>query len=176
MFRESSRWLTPEIITILAVVMLFGVCPVKADTVWISGHHEIFDGDVYGEIWMYNDATADMFGGDVSKLELFDVTVIDILGGEMDILRTHDNSIINIYSCILDELHSYDNSFVYLYAYDVTYDDMTQMIEGIYYKDSSFFSIYLLHGQDTYSHITVVPEPSTIFLLSLGGLLFRKIR
>ncbi len=33
MFRKSSRWLTPELITIMAVVMLSGVCPARADIV-----------------------------------------------------------------------------------------------------------------------------------------------
>jgi len=36
----------------------------QADTVWESGHHEIFDGNIYSEIWMYNDCTLDIFGGD----------------------------------------------------------------------------------------------------------------
>jgi len=37
-----------------------------------------------------------------------------------------------------------------------------------------FFYFELLHGQDTYSHIVVIPEPSSIFLFSLGFLLFKR--
>jgi len=54
-----------KILTIMLVPMLLEVCPVNADTVWTSGHHEIIDGDIYGEIWMYNDCTLDILGGDI---------------------------------------------------------------------------------------------------------------
>jgi len=167
-----------KIMTILVVIMLFGVGRVQADTVWTEGYHEINDGDVYGEIWMYNDATADMFGGDVGKLETFDVTGFDMLGGEVDRLYVHDYSTVNIFGGTLYTLEATENSLFYIYAYDVTYDPLgggysNGWLEGTYFSDDSRFG-FSLFAQDTYLHITVIPEPSTILLLSLGGLLVRR--
>jgi len=169
-----------KIFTILAVVMLFAVCPVQADTVWTSGHHEIFDGDVYGEIWMYNDCTLDIFSGEVSRLAAYDVTVTDWFGGQMLILWARDNSIINIYGGTLGDLWVAESSLVNLYAYDVIshptggYYNLG-WIEGRYLNSDLYFE-FDFAGQDTGSHINVVPEPATLLLLSLGVLLVRKRR
>ena len=92
-----------KIFSILAAVILFEVCPVRATT-WTSGHHEIFDGDVYGELDIYNDVTLDIFGGDIGSLWAFDNTFTNWYDGEMIYLRARDDSIVNIYGGILDIL------------------------------------------------------------------------
>lgn len=166
-----------EIITILVVPMLCGIHPVRA-TVWTSGHHEIVNGEVYGEIWMYNDTTASMLGGDIYKMETFDVTSFDMAAGELDRLYVHDSSLANIRGGTLYTLEATNNSLVYIYAYDVTYDPTgggygKGWLEGKYIIDNSTFGFSLL-TQDTYSHITVIPEPSAILLFGLGCLFIRK--
>jgi len=47
---------------IIAILVVLA-CQLQADTIWTEGHHEIYDGDEYWEISMYNDTTADMWGG-----------------------------------------------------------------------------------------------------------------
>ena len=56
--------------TIAAIILpvLFVVYPAQGDIEWTSGYHEINSPDIYGEIWRWGDATADMFGGQVYKL------------------------------------------------------------------------------------------------------------
>jgi len=162
-----------KLFTILALVMFFGVCAVQADTVWTSGHHEIFDDDVYGEIWMYNDCTLDIFGGDIGRLAAYDTTFTNWYDGQMYTLWARDNSIINIYGGTLGDLWAAEESYVYLYAYDVKLDDTEYILTGRYYSNDNFFSIDV-HNQDIYSHIVVIPEPATVLLLGLGTLLSRK--
>jgi len=169
-----------KIITILAAVILAGVCPIKADTVWETGYHEIYDGDVYHEIWMYNDATADMFGGDVYKLEMFDTSAFDMLGGVMDIIIMRNNSVSYIRGGNLGALASIENSSVYLYAYDVIHHPTGGhydggWVEGKYYLDGASFD-FDLGAQYTYQHINIVPEPSTLAFLALGFLAIRKLK
>jgi hypothetical protein len=45
-------------------------------------------------------------------------------------------------------------------------------IEGRYYNDDVLFS-FDLWGEEVYSHINVVPEPATILLFGMGGLIMR---
>ena len=152
--------------------------PLQADTVWESGHHEIVDGDIYGEIWMYNDCTLDIFGGDIFRLAAYDNTITYWYDGVMDILWARGDSIINIYGGQFTLLSAIDNSLVNLYAYDVVithtggfWDD--GQVTGKYYLDDTSF-IFDLWGQNTYSHINIIPEPASILLLSLGLLFLRK--
>ena len=91
-----------------------------ADTVWDTGHHEIIAGDEYWEIYMYNDATADMFGGDVFKIETHDLTHFNFLGGELTDLRIHGNGTANFNGGELNRLGIDGNGLLNLYAYDVT--------------------------------------------------------
>ncbi len=163
---------TKVIITFLAISILCGANPVQADVVWTEGHHQINDGDVYGELGIYNDVVLDIFGGDIFYVFAFDSTITNWYDGQIDYLRANDESIVNIYGgSILDFLYAGDSSQIYLYAYNVTYNDITHFIEGNYCQDDSYFSFELLHGQDTYSHITMIPEPTTMLLLGLGGLI-----
>jgi hypothetical protein len=87
------------------MMVLCVVCPVRADTVWDSGHHEILDGETYNEIWLLNDATADMLGGDVFQLGTLDTSRFNMFGGTMDILMVRYDSIVNIYGGTLSLLN-----------------------------------------------------------------------
>ena len=170
--RKSAIFLTG------VVLMLAPMCPVQADTVWLSGHHEITDGDVYGEIYIYNDTTLDILGGDIYKLETFDISLTDWHAGEMDRLYVHDESAVNIFGGILYTLEATHDSSVNIFAYDVAYDPSgggygNGWLEGRYWSDDSSFG-FSLFSQDTYSHVNVVPEPSMIVLIAIGGLIIRR--
>jgi len=167
-----------KLFTILVVAMMLGVCPVKGDTVWTEGHHEIVDGNVFGEIWMYNDCTLDIFGGDIGRLAAYDTTFTNWYDGEMDTLWTRDDSIVNIFGGQLGGLSSQHNSVVNLCAYDIVFEPSgghdDGWIYGKYYADDSPFAIHL--GADTYVHVNIIPEPTTLLLLSIGGPFLRKKR
>ena len=167
-----------RIIIITAAVILAVVGPAQADTVWLSGHHEIVDGDVYGEIWMYNDCTLDILGGDIYRLAVYDTTVTDWFAGEMTALWTRNDSIVNIYGGDLEHLWADDDSSVYIYAYDVIHHPTgghfdRGWVEGKYIDNDSFF-VLDLGGLDSFSHINIIPEPATFLLFGLGCLLLRR--
>ena len=151
-----------KICLMIIAIILLGAASVQADTVWTSGHHEIIDGDVYGEIYIYNDVTLDILGGDVYKLETFDITVTNRDAGEITELFTHDESIVNIHGGQLSRLQATNNSVINLYAYDVIhtttggYWDAGQLT-GKYLNDNSNF-VFDLH-YTAYPHITIIPEP-----------------
>ena len=162
----------------LIVVALSCSFSVQADEIWDSGHHEIFDDDVYNEIWMSNDATATMFGGDVFKVETFHTSSFDMRGGEMDILYVQNDSIIYIYNGSLLDIGIIENGVVNLHAYDVVHHStggghFNGWIEGKYFSNDSYFSYNLIHA-DSFSHINIVPEPCILSLMAIGGFIVKR--
>ncbi|MDH4240782.1 MAG: PEP-CTERM sorting domain-containing protein [Phycisphaerae bacterium] len=150
----------------------------QAGTVWESGHHEIFDVEVYGELDIYNDVTLDIFGGDILRLAAFDTTITDWHDGTMDVLWVNDNSIVNIYGGSLEEMAAIENGQINLYAYDIVHTTTgghygIGQVMGYYYSDNSYFC-FDLGNLETYSRINIIPEPSTLILISLGLLFLRK--
>ena len=167
-----------EILTILVGMMLVGVYPAKADLVWTSGHHEIREGDVHAEIYMYNDATAKMVGGDVLKLEVSDAGRFEMLGGEMIDLRLHDSSVADLHGGVLDRLGITESGHLNLYGYDITYHETgghydRGWIEGTFIASDSYFNFDFVEP-GTFSHINVVPEPATLLLVGIGTIFLKK--
>jgi hypothetical protein len=177
--------------------MLAAACQVQGDTEWYSGHHGINDGDLYGEIRMYNDCTLDILGGDIGYVWAFNDTITNWYDGEMSYFVANDNSIVNIYggkvlitlgaeengivnlysSALIEKVSLWDNAILNLYAYDVIHHTTggysnDGWIEGKYILDNHQFSIDMI--KDSFSHINIIPEPTSFLLLGLGGLLLRK--
>jgi hypothetical protein len=102
-----------------------------------------------------------------------------MFAGTMGTLMLRYDSVVNIYGGSLSLLHAYpdENGLVNLYAYDVVYHPTVGSngwMEGRYIRNDQHFTFNT--GLPDISHINVVPEPATLFLLGLGGLLARKIR
>ena len=169
-----------KIKTVIIMLILFSACPAGA-VIWTEGYHQMVAGENYGESAIYNDVKLDIFGGDILHVYAFNSTTTNWYEGQMYYFLAHDNSVVNIYGGgLLIGLGAGDNSQVNLYAYDIQYhltgghwDD--GWIEGRYLVTNNYFA-FDLWGQDTYSHIRTVPEPTTLFLLGLGGLLLRTIK
>ena len=188
------------ILTILMCLFIYLMYPVKTEASWTEGHYEIYPGDVYGELEIYNDVTLDIFGGDIYQLYTFDTTLTNFYDGTIDYLWSRENSIVSIYDGVINMLGLRENSIVNLYgghvatftahpsefailklyAYDVTYHTSggywnDGWIEGKYilYDQPFRFDIY---GDDSFSHVNIVPEPATMMLLGLGSLLVIRKR
>ena len=173
--REGKNSAKMSIMVALFICLIF--LPLKADTVWTEGHHEINYGDMYGEVDIYNDVTLDIFGGSIGRLAAFDTTITDWYAGQMYTLWARDDSIVNIFGGQVDILWATENSSVNLCAYDVIvtstggrYDQ--GYVTGKFYNGDVPF--YFDISQNTYLHINVIPEPATLLLISLGCLFFKE--
>jgi len=161
-------------------VILAGACPVSASSITIdSGHYTWTDSDpYYDEVFLENSASLDFIGGVIGHLDTRHDSLANIDGGNMDYLGTYDNSVVNLYTGEWDWLVSHNNSKVYLWAYNVIYDPTGGIyadgsLEGYFYKDDTEFNFSLLNP-GTYSHVEIIPEPTTLLLLGFGAIFLRK--
>jgi hypothetical protein len=175
MYSERSR---TKILTILAVITLLGVCPVRADLVFDIGRNTYDDSYGYNvEVWVNNDAILDVLGGEIGKLETTDFATANLYGGDINWLVSDESSVVNIYCGDIHQwLAAFDDSSVYLYAYDVVYHPAGEggRIEGTYFRNDTSFSFFLLPYTGTYSHIYIVPEPASLLLLGFGAFALRR--
>jgi hypothetical protein len=173
----------------IILIILPAVC--AADTIWDSGYHEITEGQTYGEIWLSNEATVDMWGGNVSSLGASGTSRFNMYGGTMSGLMGRDYSVINISSGTLNNLSVGEqgtinirkviinnslvaggSSIVNIFGYDLRkfptggkyhYGRITG-----YWKDETFFTINL-DGSETYSHINLIQSSCPAGLIEAWG-------
>ena len=171
---------TTVMITILIFSVFLGIPTTQADVVWTEGYHEINTGDIIHErVSIYNDVHLNIYGAGCGYLETFNTTITNWYNGEINYLLTNDNSIVNIYGGELDiGLGASDNSQINLYANEIQYHPTgghwdNGWIGGRYSISNKHFD-FDLWGQNTYSHLNFVPEPSTLLLLGIGCLFLKR--
>jgi hypothetical protein len=170
---------TKAMISILIISIFFGISTAQADVVWTEGYHELNTGDSHEHVGIYNDVQLNIYGGGTEYLHTYDSTLTNWYNGQISYLLVNDNSIINIYGGKLwTGLGASNNSIINLYAHDVIlthtggYWD-TGQLTGIYNLNNQSFS-FDLWGSNTDTHIIIIPEPSTLFLLGIGCLFLRQ--
>jgi len=170
-----------KIIILTVFLMLLGADLVKADLVFDSGYN-IFDDTYpyYDEVAVFNDAHLDVLGGSMGRLELWHYATANIYAGDIRHLLILDNAVVNIYGAgdTLEGVGAGNDSLVYLYAYDVTYHPTGGLgdgcwIEGTYIRDDLPFA-FSCYNDASYSHINIVPEPTTFLLLGFGGFVLTR--
>ena len=112
---------------------------------------KIYEGGGVGYFWMYDNSKLIKYDGSIVNLYLYDNTTASFFGGSapMDIYVDPANT-----------------GWVKFYANNVTYDQSG--IFGNWLSDGQYFQIDFTG--DTYSHVQIIPEPTTLALLALGSL------
>ena len=160
---------------------------------------EINDGDSWNNVNIFGDDTiVNMYGGYVHVGITHDESTFNIYGGLIeDQLSLGHTSVVNAYGGILNTIlveqdstlnlfgTDYDGQShvlwstggsINLYSNDAVYlpgggEHGENVFEGMYLDGVSFSWVVY---PDTYSHVTIVPEPATLLLLGFGGLFVRK--
>ncbi len=166
---------------LLILIFCFVSSIAMADLVFESGYN-VFDetSGYHDEVGVSNDAHLDVLGGEIGVLLGFwESSTGNIYDGQIANLWMAESAILNVYGGAFDvfALHTQSTS-VYVHAFDVTFHPDGGLydqpwFEGTYYLDQSSFSISF-YDEDSVSLVTIVPEPTTILLLAIGGLFLRR--
>jgi len=135
---------------------------------------------------VYDFSTIDFSGGSSWYFEGFDSCTINIDGGEIRYLITNDSATVHLSQGQISHLLGVrDNtSYVHIYGYDFDYDPSGGLYnDGLltgYWPDNAPFNVSLINLSDlnviTYDQLIfhVIPEPATILLVGIGGLILSK--
>jgi hypothetical protein len=188
---------TKTMITILIILIFSGISSVQADLIVLTeGYHilEVGEGHEYVEIynnvildisgggaqyiWAYNTSIINFYSGGVGYIFAVDNVIANIYGGNGSNLFAYDNSVINLYnSDSWNHFRSTQNAVLNLYAKDIIYYPYENVsggeLKGRYLLNNHPFTL-VVEDDNSLSHIIIVPEPSTLFLLGIGCLLLRR--
>ena len=189
------------VIITIAVVLVIGTFNgpgLYADLVWDGGYHEFSEGYEW-EVWLLNDATGDITGGEIGQLLCWDTSEVFVYEpSEIDLLRPNDSSTANVYGGTINGLFTLGDSVTNIYEVSLNFVDAVDsstinmyvesynwnptggtwgdgLLTGIWLDSSRMFSIEILDLK-TINHINFIPEPSTMSLFVIGSLMFRAIR
>ncbi len=160
----------------------FGIFSLNSESLLVTGAgaEEIHaDFDAYIEV--QNTAPLEDNVGGIHALNLTDASTMNYYDGEMSGFRIYNGATATFSGGRIDFISSYQDSEVLkhiTFIVDLDSIDLTgDLLTGDWLSGGGSFSITLQDqaGYDSvYSNINFVPEPATLALLGLGGLLIRK--
>jgi hypothetical protein len=148
----------------------------------------------------YNTSSANVSGGEVYSLSAWDSAtvnfyddarslslgsfgdfgIVNMTGGSTEYLGAGYSGTINIYAgLVTDSLNAWDFATVNIFGYDLVKTSSggrygCGQVYGFFADDTAFtieFSTF-----ETYSHVNLIPEPGSLFLLGFGALLLKRKR
>ncbi|MBW7991730.1 MAG: hypothetical protein FVQ84_17175 [Planctomycetes bacterium] len=148
----------------------YGIFPMDSSTANMSGGEAAY--------WhSYGISQTYIWGGDVShRLNSHESSVVNVTGGYISSLVAFDSSVVALSGGIIANLSSYDSSIINIHGSNFFVSD-TGGSQGDGYitgnwLDSTPFNISIFNdpvfGEDTISHINLVPAPGALLLGSLG--------
>lgn len=105
---------------------------------------------------------------------------VNMIGGTTNYIGAIDSGILNLYGgSITNSLSCDDSAIVNIFGYDLVKTSSGGQygygqVYGIWFDDTPF--IIDLNGSATYSHINLIPEPSSLIMLMFGSLFLKRRR
>jgi hypothetical protein len=119
--------------------------------------------------------------GGIWTIELMNSSSLYMSGGEVHMIDIGDYATAYLSGGLIQQIWSgqYTGTFgphITIECLDHYYSDNTKLLTG-HWMDNTAFSIYLIdvpNYSPAIQNITFIPEPATLMLLGLGGLLLRR--
>ncbi|MHC4478554.1 MAG: hypothetical protein ACYTEL_23200 [Planctomycetota bacterium] len=139
---------------------------------------DVSGGDVHG-LHAWNHALVN-FSGDASAVTMGarNAGIVTMSGGTADYVGAIDSGVLNLYGGVVGEaLSLVDSSVANIFGYDLLKTDSGGkygygQVTG-FWLDHTGFAIDL-NGAETYDHVNLIPEPSSVLFLAGGLLMVRR--
>jgi len=142
-----------------------------------------------GGIWAVDTTSYSIFnfnGGEINSIEAYGDSTVNMTGGTLTSLRMDNESQAYLEGGLIENLASdqtlvgglpWEEALIHIFCLDYLYDSPSNLLTG-HWGDNSAFSINLIDigAIPTYDYIEfhIIPEPATLYIFALGGLLLRR--
>ena len=142
-----------------------------------------------GGIWAVTTYSYGIFnfnGGEINSIEAYGDSTVNMAGGTLTSLRMDNESQAYLKGGLIENLASdqtlvgglpWEDALIHIFCLDYLYDSPSNLLTG-HWGDNSAFSINLIDidAVPTYDYIEfhIIPEPATLIVFVLGGLLLRR--
>jgi hypothetical protein len=144
--------------------------------------HGFVGGNEYSSITAWGNSTVNIFGGHTKYLNAYSANTINISGGVIENFDVTQNSIVEMTGALIERMKVSGDCIIKLHGYDF------ELGNGLWLDGNRLMGTGMLGGKwlDGVSwnteivwnyepaNILLVPEPTTLLLLGMGGLLIRK--
>jgi len=187
--------------TVIIILLVLGVGNVQGSIVEFTEDWVIHPGDEYDVVSVLNDATVGMTGGVVWELYATEFSTINVFDGIVRSLYTYDSSNTYVYGGTIDAslcvagsstvslfggqqfgyVAIFDSGVLKIYGFGFEYeatgpDRRSGILSGYWLDGTPFNGMYLRMLPEPFpgSQIILTPEPGTLVILSLGGMILRR--
>jgi hypothetical protein len=160
----------------------FGIFSLNSESLLITGAGaDQIDAKGESYVEVQDTAPLEQNVGGIYAFVLDDFSILNYYGGETNIFSIYDDSTALFSGGRIDYIRSYQDSDLIkhiTFVADLDSIDLTgNLLTGNWLSGGGSFSITLLDqtGYDSvYSNINFIPEPATMLMLALGGLMLRR--
>ena len=138
-----------------------------------------FSGGSVGAVFTWDHAVTNLVdGGTVFSLNPgYDFGTVNMLGGVTEYLRVGESGVANLRGGVINNcLDAWDSATVNIYGYGFAYNPSAGIWDGGqltgFWLDNTAFAMDL-YDLDTYDHINLIPEPSSLILFTGAIFLLR---
>ena len=185
--------------TVIFILIVLGVGNVQGSIVEFTEDWVIHEGDEYDIVSILNDAIVGMTGSEVWGIHAKESSTFNLFDGVAHRVYAESSSSIYIYGGTIDrslnvagsstvslfggeefgDVAIFDSEVLKIYGYGFEYQPAgagSGMLSGYWLDGTPFSGMYLRMLPEPFpgSQIVLIPEPSTLFLLLLGGLVVKK--
>ena len=126
-----------------------------------------YSGNQIDSIDAYNQSTVNILSGGVMHLTLYDSSEVNFNDGKKGNIQVIDDSVINIYGGQIFTVASFYSGIVNIYGYGFDLDGYN--LTG-FWQGGEAFSMDIFSQVNDNLNLITIPEPATVLLLGLGGL------